>query len=526
MKKLELIKLSTIRARIAILIFIQIVFIIISFIILSYYQSQVIYLENSINIADKNRFLTANLMLKISEYILEGSNDASKINSAINQLESNILTLGHNGKVSDIPLTLGSPDFLKDWNIIYQKWVSLKSILINNIIKPNEKMSKVISPAGAEAASSIIIDNAIKTKLEPDTLSLLNSSNELITDLDEFAKDDSQNSMFIQRIIEILNIVVIAAFVLYFVIKILRPVFALTDATTEVIRGNLNVSVRSKGNDELSVLSNSFNSMMKTIKNFVKKQGELTKKLEKANEELKYKDRLKDEVIKLTAHELQGPIQPILGLLEILREKQTEIGLNIDEEKKLNQVEILDIIIRNSKRIRYVVDEILDVARIENGNLKLEKSKFNLNEEIKNGIKDLITEKDMENQIIRFVFQPKESIIVFADKIRIYQVISNLIRNALKFTPRIDSKIEISLEKVKNDKEFVTAIIKDNGKGIDSEILPRLFEKFATKSDKGIGLGLYISRNIIEAHGGTIRGYNNPNGNGAIFEFTLPIEKK
>jgi signal transduction histidine kinase len=526
MKKLELIKLSTIRARIAILIFIQIVFIIISFIILSYYQSQVIYLENSINIADKNRFLTANLMLKISEYILEGSNDASKINSAINQLESNILTLGYNGKVSDIPLTLGSPDFLEDWNIIYQKWVSLKSILINNIIAPNEKMSKVISPAGAEAASSTIIDKAIKTKLEPDTFSLLNSSNELISDLDEFAKDESQNSMLIQRIIEILNIVVIAAFVLYFVIKILRPVFALTDATSEVIRGNLNVSVRSKGNDELSVLSNSFNSMMKTIKNFVKKQGELTKKLEKANEELKYKDRLKDEVINLTAHELQGPIQPILGLLEILREKQTEIGLNIDEEKKLNQVEILDIIIRNSKRIRYLVDEILDVARIENGNLKLEKSKFNLNEEIKNGIKDLITEKGMENQIIRFAFQPKESIIVFADKIRIYQVISNLIRNALKFTPRIDSKIEISLEKVKNDREFVTAIIKDNGKGIDSEILPRLFEKFATKSDKGIGLGLYISRNIIEAHGGTIRGYNNPNGNGAIFEFTLPIEKK
>ena len=526
MKKLELIKLSTIRARIAILIFIQIVFIIISFIILSYYQSQVIYLENSINIADKNRFLTANLMLKISEYILEGSNDVSKINSAINQLESNILTLGHNGKVSDIHLALGSPDFLEDWNIIYQKWVSLKSILINNIIKPNEKMTKVISPAGAEAPSSTIIDKAIKTKLEPDTLSLLNSSNELITDLDEFAKDESQNSILIQRIIEILNIVVIAAFVLYFVIKILRPVFALTDATSEVIRGNLNVSVRSKGNDELSVLSNSFNSMMKIIKNFVKKQCELTKKLEKANEELKYKDRLKDEVINLTAHELQGPIQPILGLLEILREKQTEIGLNIDEEKKLNQVEILDIIIRNSKRIRYIVDEILDVTRIENGNLKLEKSKFNLNEEIKNGIKDLITEKDMENQIIRFAFQPKESIIVFADKIRIYQVISNLIRNALKFTPRIDSKIEISLEKVNNDREFVTAIIKDNGKGIDSEILPRLFEKFATKSDKGIGLGLYISRNIIEAHGGTIIGYNNPNGNGAIFEFTLPIEKK
>ena len=525
MKNILLIKLSTIRARIAILIFIQIVFIITSFIILSYYQSLVIYLENSINIADKNRFLTANLMFKISEYILERSTDASQINSAIAQLESNIVTLRQNGKISDMPLTLGSPDFLVDWNIIYQKWVSLKSIIINNIIKPKEKMSSLISSVGAELESSTIIDKAIKTQLEPDTLSLLNSSNELITDLDEFAKDESQNSIIIQRIIEISNLTIIAAFVLYFVIKILKPVFALTDATSEVIRGNLNVAVRSKGNNELSVLSESFNSMMKTIKTFIKKQSELKKELEKVNEELKYKDRLKDEFINLTAHELQGSIQPILGLSEILREKEIGISHN-SEEKKLNQVEILDVIIRNSKRLRYLVDDILDVARIENGNLKLEKSKFSLNAEIKNVIKDLITEKDRENQIIRFAFQPKEgSIIVFADKIRIYQVVNNLIRNALKFTPIVDSEIEISLEKVKHDKEFVTATIKDNGKGIDVEILPKLFEKFATKSAKGTGLGLFISRNIIEAHGGTIRGYNNPDKSGAIFEFTLPIEK-
>ena len=125
-------------------------------------------------------------------------------------------------------------------------------------------------------------------------------------------------------------------------------------------------------------------------------------------------------------------------------------------------------------------------------------------------IKDVITEKDLQNQIIQLVFQPKESIIVFADRIRIYQVISNLIRNALKFTPNFDSKIEISLKKIKYaNKEFVAVTISDNGKGIDSEILPKIFEKFASKSDKGTGLGLYISRNIIEAHSGTIRGYNN-----------------
>ena len=284
--------------------------------------------------------------------------------------------------------------------------------------------------------------------------------------------------------------------------------------------------LEAKGNDELSVLSDSFNSMMNTIKNLIKKQGELTKELEKVNEELKHKDRLKDEFINLAAHELQGPIQPILGLSEILRDKDLETSCN-NKRKKLNEEEILDVIIRNSKRLRYLADDILDIARIENDTLKLEKSTFNLNAEINNVIKDVITEKDLQNQIIQLVFQPKESIIVFADRIRIYQVISNLIRNALKFTPNFDSKIEISLKKIKYaNKEFVAVTISDNGKGIDSEILPKIFEKFASKSDKGTGLGLYISRNIIEAHSGTIRGYNNLDQNGAAFEFTLPIEKK
>ena len=305
----------------------------------------------------------------------------------------------------------------------------------------------------------------------------------------------------------------------------MKPVLALTDATSEVIRGNFNVSVRSRGKDELSVLSDSFNCMMNTIKNFIKKQSELTKELEKVNEELKRKDQLKDEFINLAAHELQGPIQPILGLSEILRDKDLQTSCN-NKRNKLNEEEILDVIIRNSKRLRYLADDILDVARIENGNLKLEKSAFNLSTEINNVIKDVLTEKDLQNQIIQLVFQPKESIIVFADRIRIYQVVSNLIRNALKFTPIFDSKIEISLKKIKYaNKDFVAVTINDNGKGIDGEILPKIFEKFASKSDKGTGLGLYISRNIIEAHSGTIRGYNNFDQNGATFEFTLPIEK-
>ena len=138
---------SKIGQKIGVLVVIQIIFIITSFSILSYYESLGTYLGNSINIAGKNRFLTSNLILHISEYFLAGSSDVSKIthvskiNSAMDQLESNILALRQGGKVSDIDLKPLPSEFFDDWNIIYQKWVSLKTILANNIIKPNEKIN-------------------------------------------------------------------------------------------------------------------------------------------------------------------------------------------------------------------------------------------------------------------------------------------------------------------------------------------------------------------------------------------------
>jgi signal transduction histidine kinase len=157
-----------------------------------------------------------------------------------------------------------------------------------------------------------------------------------------------------------------------------------------------------------------------------------------------------------------------------------------------------------------------------------------MNEKINNVIRDLTPKKkvndDNTNQSVKFIFQPtKEPIRIFADKERIYQIISNLIKNALKFIPSTDSKIEITLEKVKekndNKKEFVSVKIKDNGKGIDEEVLPRLFEKFASKTELGgTGLGLYLSKNIVEAHGGKIWGKNNNNGSGAEFGFTIPLK--
>jgi hypothetical protein len=140
---------SKIGKRIGILVFIQIFFIVISLVILSYYQSQMTYLGNSINIAGKNRFLTSNLMLSTTEYFIENSINTSKIDNAITQLESNILTLKNGGMISDINLKPLPPEFSKDWDQIYQKWILLKTILSNNILIQNQ----IISPVGLVTTS-------------------------------------------------------------------------------------------------------------------------------------------------------------------------------------------------------------------------------------------------------------------------------------------------------------------------------------------------------------------------------------
>ena len=135
---------SKIGRRIGILVFIQIFFIVTSLLILSYYQSQMTYLGNSINIAGKNRFLTSNLMFSTAEYFMENSSDTSKIDTAIDQLESNILTLKDGGKISGIDLKPLPSEFSKDWDNIYQKWILLKTILTNNILKENQIISPIV----------------------------------------------------------------------------------------------------------------------------------------------------------------------------------------------------------------------------------------------------------------------------------------------------------------------------------------------------------------------------------------------
>ncbi len=246
------------------------------------------------------------------------------------------------------------------------------------------------------------------------------------------------------------------------------------------------------------------------------------KQLKEANKQLKVHDKLQKEFLNITAHELRTPIQSIMGYAEMIKSFPEKTSA------------YLQPIERNAQRLYKLIQDILDITKIESGNLVLNKTQFDLQEKINNVLKDLKTAKKIEgiNQDVQIIVHPSDSFKVFADKERIYQVISNLIRNATRFTSGNEAKIEIILSKVKKDKEdneWISVKIRDNGTGIDPEILPRLFSKFTTKSEfGGTGLGLYISKKIIEAHNGTIIGYNNNlNGKikGATFEFILPLYK-
>lgn len=239
--------------------------------------------------------------------------------------------------------------------------------------------------------------------------------------------------------------------------------------------------------------------------------------LASANKQLEIHDNMQKEFINVAAHELRTPIMPILGEAELI---ENDIG---DNDYARVSKEQISSIIRNAKRLDRLAADILDVTNIEGKSLKLNKASFDIDEILS----ELVTEYSRQiegdiakNKKLKILYEPIH-VKIFADKYRITQVISNIINNAIKFT---DQGVITIIGKVNSTELSVQ--ISDTGKGIDHEIISRLFDKFVSRSEQGTGLGLFISKNIIESHGGTIIGFNQENGTGATFIFTLPLNSK
>ena len=226
-------------------------------------------------------------------------------------------------------------------------------------------------------------------------------------------------------------------------------------------------------------------------------------------------EKLREEIVKLqlfiniAAHELRTPIMPIVGYSEILQE---EIG----ERKEIKGI------IYNAKRLDQLAGNILEGAKIENQTLQLRKEQFNL--------KDILTDiiDDYDNLLavkgrkdVKLRYEPKDILLV-ADKVRVGRVISNLLNNAIKFTASGEIIISTTQTMHNNGSGGINVCIKDTGTGLSPAILPKLFSKFVSTDSGGTGLGLFVSKNIVEAHGGKIQAQNNDDGKGATFSFIIP----
>ena len=306
----------------------------------------------------------------------------------------------------------------------------------------------------------------------------------------------------------------------------------------------------------LSTYSNSKAGVLSYVSMFESlwKQTELYEKL-KSNE------KMQKEFINVAAHELRTPIVPILNLSELLYSNANgQQQRQIQEEE---QKEMLKIILRNANRLHQLTEDILDATRIESHSLQIRRERFNLNDVILNIIEDYRKQiANGKNGDVKFMYELANSsassnssanrnnrnnsssitLVVEADRQRLIQVISNLLDNAIKFTEEGAVAISTDIRKRKEDvdkegevKEEVIITVKDTGTGIDPELMPRLFTKFAAKSYQGTGLGLFISKSIVEAHGGKMWAQNNTSidddhdsdsktkCNGATFYFTLPV---
>jgi signal transduction histidine kinase len=336
--------------------------------------------------------------------------------------------------------------------------------------------------------------------------------------------------------------------------SITKPIINLRNASKEIANGNLDVKLKEIDNftlskntggeskDEIKDLAFQFDKMRQNIRSTNTNLQELihqkTKDLEKVVEELKEKeihlieankklqllDKLKNDFINIAAHELRTPTQAILTFADLLPSYP---------DKK----EIIETIQRNARRLKRLIRDILDVTKIESQKLVLRKEIFNVTdlvysiiEEYREQIKKSPLCKNIK---FYFLFPNEKDLFVYADKERITQVISNLLDNSIKFIED-EGSIYISIKKISrsdrikyntdlNKEDQVIISIRDTGTGILEEIYPKLFTKFATKSITGTGLGLYISKSIIEAHGGQIWAENNDKDKGAKFSLRLPL---
>jgi signal transduction histidine kinase len=531
--------------RLAVLVAIEVLLVVSIFGISTYIESQSTAVGNTINIAGKNRYLTSNFLLEL-EKVNHGAAHIENLRNATDALNANILFLRSGGHISspsgDIFLMPLSAKYLDKWYEIREKGSTLNQYV--GLLGQGSTTSPISNSRSSSSTNEPQLSSSLSSPAEAtiDTAGIETTASQLIASSDDLTRQLSEDDrIYSQEFVSTQTIFMIAAalvggLILYIMNRLLRPISFIIKATEDVKKGNLSISpiADCDRRDEIGVLAASFNSMIRRL--------------------AEYEQRQKD-FINIAAHELRTPIQPILGLSATIREEILNLGKQLQmrqgEEAVYKELQnassatvaarsdsinrssssltpsiekivlMADVMNRNAKRLEKMTSNLLDVSRIENNKpLELNKERFDLGKKIQNVINDICsTTPDNKERRIKFESNVnKASIIIEGDKERIFEVISNLLNNAIKFT----EKGEVIIVLNERDGQAIVSV-RDTGSGIAPEIYPNLFTKFATKSEKGTGLGLFLAKNIVEAHGGKIGAENNSDGKGATFSFSMPI---
>jgi signal transduction histidine kinase len=377
------------------------------------------------------------------------------------------------------------------------------------------------------AVSLQLINSKFNGMSDQSILNLISSADSLRNKIDKMINERSDientatqneiakaNELVITQQEEII-IASIAAFVAALAIgrhislnSIIKPLLKLKQATMQIAHGDFDFDELKSfvQGDEIGELSMQFDNMRQILNQRTRELQSSNSQLSLANEQLKVNDKMQRDFINIAAHELRTPIEPLILGSEQLKHM-------------LPNEEIVSIILRNAKKLQALANAILDAARIESSTFKLYKEHVNLKYIISDALQ-VTTASSYNKHRLKILYEP-EDIFIEADKERMTQVVSNLLNNAVKFTTEEQGVIFVITQR-KDDSDVVVSI-NDSGQGIDPEILPRLFTKFATKSFDGTGLGLFISKSIVESHGGKIWAENNKYGKGATFSFSLPL---
>lgn len=385
------------------------------------------------------------------------------------------------------------------WQVLYPKYAQIAGSLTDN--KSSSQNSTMLLTEANKIGEDF--ERLIDQRLKSESREL-----EERTKITQELSTNSTNFLYILTAIAVISSIAAGTLVSR---SIAYPITRLVQAARQMSAGNFNVQLSSSKHDEIGELFRQFSDMNEKVRVTNQYLNDLvkskTRALEHTNEELKRKDRLKDEFISIASHELKTPVHPILEIAEAVKE-----GL-------IGQEEAWDLVFKHAKRLQRITNDILDVSRIETGQITYYLTKVPINELIRNVINQTLVNLSKDVQIeIRL----DREIEIDGDKDRLLHVFANILDNASKFTKK--GKIEIE-SNVFDERNEIEIKIVDTGTGISPEILPEIFGKFVTKGESGgTGLGLYICKAIVTAHGGKISAHNNEKG--ATFIIILPIIRK